>query len=58
MQHRRPPLPECPEGANPFFWIFRTAPKVRQARRDITEREREALHHDRKEDLKPANGGR
>lgn len=54
MKHRRPPLPECPEGTNPFAWIFRTAPKVRQARREIAEREREELHHDRKEDLKPA----
>jgi len=53
MKHRRPPLPECPEGTNPFAWIFRTAPKVRQARRYIAEREREELHHDRKEDLKP-----
>lgn len=56
MKQLRPRLPDCPQGVNPFFWIVRTAPMVRNARRGIAEREREELHHARKEDLKPAAG--
>lgn len=50
----RVPLPDCPAGENPFVWIFRTAPKVRAARRAIAEREQEDRAHERKEANRPA----
>ena len=52
--HRRPRLPECPPGVNPFAWIVRTAPMVREARREIAERERQEQAYARQEDAKPA----
>ena len=51
---QRVPLPDCPDGANPFIWIIRTAPMVREARREIAEREREDRAYDRQEDNRPA----
>lgn len=49
-----PPLPDCPEGVNPFDWILRTAPRVREARRAIAERRRKEQDHERREEAKPA----
>lgn len=54
---QRVPLPDCPEGANPFAWIFRTAPKVREARREIAEQEQKDRAYDREEDNRPARHG-
>jgi hypothetical protein len=54
MKASRPPLPDCPQGRNPFLWIVRTAPMVREARRIIAERERQEQHYARTEDAKPA----
>lgn len=51
---KNPPLPDCPEGANPFVWILRTAPRVRDARREIAEQRRKELNYDRKEAARPA----
>lgn len=51
----RVPLPDCPEGTNPFIWIFRTAPKVREARREIAEREQREQAYARQEDNRPAH---
>lgn len=58
MPHRRPPLPDCPPGANPFDWIVRTAPTVRAARREIAERERQERQHEIQQDNRPAQIGR
>lgn len=52
-RHKRPPLPDCPAGTNPFVWICRTAPKVRDARREIAERERRELDYGRQQDNQP-----
>lgn len=51
---RYPPLPDCPAGKNPFVWIIRTAPMVREARRAIAERLRMEQDNDRKEANRPA----
>jgi hypothetical protein len=40
------PLPDCPQGANPFDWIVRTAPAIREARRASAERYRMENQHD------------
>jgi hypothetical protein len=58
MKQPRPPLPDCPTGSNPFFWIIRTAPMVRQARREIAERERQERQHETQQDARPAQIGR
>ena len=54
MQHRRPPTPECPQGANPFAWIIRAAPMVRAARREIAESERKERQYETQQDNQPA----
>ena len=51
---KNPPLPDCPEGSNAFFWIVRVAPMVRQVRREIADRRRQELNYDRKEAARPA----
>lgn len=53
---RRVPLPDFDwsSGKSPFIWIIRTAPMVREARREIAEREREDRAYDRQEDNRPA----
>lgn len=46
---KNPAWPECPEGVNPFAWILRTAPRVREARRQAAGQYR-SEHRDAQED--------
>ena len=54
MHHKWPPLPECPPGTNPFAWIVRTAPMVREARQAIAEQERRESDHAKSQEAQPA----
>jgi hypothetical protein len=52
------PLPDCPEGVNPFVWILRAAAEVREARREIAERELRDRQHERYEENRPPDQAR
>lgn len=52
--YRNPPWPEPPPGTNPFDWILRTAPKVREARRQAAGRYRMEHQHEREAETRPA----
>ena len=55
MNHKRPPLHECPPGTNPFAWIVRTAPMVREARQAIAGQERREIDYAKQEESRPAD---